>query len=205
RFLRLLERGQGYGLWDTWLKDGPDAAIDRAVELQLLTQAQGQELKSVNLQTLDQIVVEETRGVNEDAGVELPPNPVWVRIWVRGPGPWGGGSRGSLPVVGPGIQPASPLTPEARAEIEAADVVLALVTDPVTHSLLVDLNSRTRSLHGCYQVGRDRRDAYTAMVEEILGEVRSGKRVCAAFYGHPGIFVQARPRAGAQARAEGYD
>lgn len=87
RFLKLLERGQGYGLWDTWLKDGPDAAIDRAVELQLLTQAQGQELKSVNLQTLDQIVVEETRGVNEDAGVELPPNPVWVRIWVKGPGP----------------------------------------------------------------------------------------------------------------------
>jgi uncharacterized protein YabN with tetrapyrrole methylase and pyrophosphatase domain len=114
-------------------------------------------------------------------------------------------SRGSLTVVGTGIQFASHLTSEARAEIESADVVLALVTDPVTHSLLADLNPHTRSLHGCYRVGHDRRDAYSAMVEEILGEVRSGKRVCAAFYGHPGIFVEPSHRAVAQARAEGYE
>jgi hypothetical protein len=86
RFLKLLERGQGYGLWDTWLKEGPNAAIDRAVELQILTEAEGSQIKSANLQTLDQIVVDETRSENADAGVELPPNPVWVRIWVKGPG-----------------------------------------------------------------------------------------------------------------------
>lgn len=114
-------------------------------------------------------------------------------------------SRGSLTVVGTGIQFASHLTPQARAEIEAADVVLALVTDPVTYSLLAALNPATRSLHGCYELGQDRSKAYDAMTGEILAEVRDGKRVCAAFYGHPGIFVEPSHRSVALARAEGYD
>jgi uncharacterized protein YabN with tetrapyrrole methylase and pyrophosphatase domain len=38
----------------------------------------------------------------------------------------------------------------------------------------------------------------------MLREVRDGKQVCAAFYGHPGVFVDPSHRAVAQARAEGY-
>ena len=43
------------------------------------------------------------------------------------------------------------------------------------------------------------------MAEAILEPVRAGKRVCAAFYGHPGVFVLPSHDAIARARAEGFD
>ena len=43
------------------------------------------------------------------------------------------------------------------------------------------------------------------MTEAILEPVRAGKRVCAAFYGHPGVFVLPSHDAIARARAEGFD
>lgn len=42
------------------------------------------------------------------------------------------------------------------------------------------------------------------MVEEILAPVRDGRQVCAAFYGHPGVFVFPSHQAIAQARREGF-
>jgi uncharacterized protein YabN with tetrapyrrole methylase and pyrophosphatase domain len=112
---------------------------------------------------------------------------------------------GSLTVVGTGIQFASHLTPAAREAIRSADVVLALVADPITEALVRDVNPSTRSLHGLYAAGQDRQRAYDAMTEEILGEVRAGKRVCAAFYGHPGVFVEPSHRAVERAREEGFE
>ncbi len=47
-------------------------------------------------------------------------------------------------------------------------------------------------------------DAYFEIVERILSSVRLGLRVCAAFYGHPGVFAYPSHRAISQARAEGY-
>jgi hypothetical protein len=43
------------------------------------------------------------------------------------------------------------------------------------------------------------------MVEAMLAEVRAGRRVCGAFYGHPGVFAKAPHDAIVQARAEGFD
>jgi hypothetical protein len=88
--------------------------------------------------------------------------------------------------------------------IERADVLLHLVLDPVTVEWLERLNSNARSLAGHYAIGKDRRETYAAMVEEILAEVRSGANVCVAFYGHPGIFVDPGHAAIKQARAEGF-
>lgn len=42
------------------------------------------------------------------------------------------------------------------------------------------------------------------MVDEILAPVRAGSRVCAVFYGHPGVFVAPSHAAVERARAEGY-
>ena len=114
-------------------------------------------------------------------------------------------SRGSLTVVGTGIQLAAHLTPEARAAIQQADEVLYLVGDPVTDSLIEDLNPRCRSLQSLCAAGGDRREAYTAMVDEILARVRAGLDVCAAFYGHPGVFVGPAHEAIRRAREEGFD
>ena len=43
------------------------------------------------------------------------------------------------------------------------------------------------------------------MVEAILDPVRDGRNVCAAFYGHPGVFVLPSHEAVKQARSEGFE
>lgn len=111
---------------------------------------------------------------------------------------------GSLAVVGTGIDVGAHLTPQARVAFAEADEAFYLVADPVAVRLLGDLNPHARSLHGLYERDRPRLDAYEAMVEEILAPVRSGKAVCAAFYGHPGIFVYPGHAAVARARREGF-
>jgi uncharacterized protein YabN with tetrapyrrole methylase and pyrophosphatase domain len=88
--------------------------------------------------------------------------------------------------------------------LERSDVVLSLVAEPVMQGFLERLNPNTRSLHTLYSIGEDRVAAYEAMAEEILRPVREGLDVCAAFYGHPGVFVNPSHDAISRARAEGY-
>lgn len=111
---------------------------------------------------------------------------------------------GSLVVVGTGIGFAR-ITLEARAAIEAAEEVLYLVPDPISATGIEALNPRARSLHDLYEEGESHRAAYERMAEAILEPVRGGKRVCAAFYGHPGVFVLPAHDAITRARAEGFD
>jgi uncharacterized protein YabN with tetrapyrrole methylase and pyrophosphatase domain len=88
--------------------------------------------------------------------------------------------------------------------ISNADVVLTLVTEPVMLATVKRLNPETRSLQEHYVLGESRVDAYEAMVEEILDHVRRGLNVCAAFYGHPGVFVAPSHEAVRRAREEGF-
>jgi uncharacterized protein YabN with tetrapyrrole methylase and pyrophosphatase domain len=81
--------------------------------------------------------------------------------------------------------------------------VLYLVPDAVSASGIESLNPSARSLHGLYEEGASHRAAYERMAEAILEPVRAGKRVCAAFYGHPGVFVLPSHEAIRRARAEG--
>ena len=112
---------------------------------------------------------------------------------------------GSLTVVGTGIDGGAHLTAEARAVIEAADEVLYVVAEPLTERLLERLNPRARSL-GALHYGdtKPRWETYDEITEALLASVRTGARVCAVFYGHPGILVDASHEAVAQARAEGF-
>lgn len=111
---------------------------------------------------------------------------------------------GSLTVVGTGIQLASQVTPQTRAAIERADEVLYLVADPLTAVWIERLNPNARSLDRHYEPGRDRAETYAAIVEETLDRVRAGRRVCLAFYGHPGVFVDPGHEAVGRARDEGF-
>jgi precorrin-6B methylase 1 len=113
-------------------------------------------------------------------------------------------ATGALTVVGTGIQLGAHLTPEARATIEKADIVLSVVSEPVMQGFLERLNDRTRSMHELYTVGESRAEAYEAMTEAILAEVRAGNDVCAVFYGHPGVFVAPSHESVRRARAEGF-
>ena len=113
-------------------------------------------------------------------------------------------SAGSLTVVGTGIQLGTQMTPEARMAIKNADVVLSLVAEPVMQAAIERLNPETHSLEQHYVVGESRADAYEAMIAAILSHVRNGQEVCAAFYGHPGVFVSPSHEAVRRAREEGF-
>jgi len=97
------------------------------------------------------------------------------------------------------------VSPRSRSCIEQADVVFAAVSDPLVELWLQQMHADVRSLQPLYAEGKSRHDTYREMVEAMLVPVREGKRVCGAFYGHPGVFATVPHRAIAQARAEGFD
>jgi uncharacterized protein YabN with tetrapyrrole methylase and pyrophosphatase domain len=113
-------------------------------------------------------------------------------------------SGGSLTVVGTGYMGAGHVTPEALAHMEAAEKLFYLGGDVAQRSWLEDRNPTLESLYDSYRVGGNREAAYADMVARILAPVREGRTVCAAFYGHPGVFVNPSHEAIRQARAEGY-
>lgn len=112
--------------------------------------------------------------------------------------------RGSLACVGLGMMLGAHLSPRSRSHIEQADVVFAAVSDPLVELWLQGMHRDVRSLQPLYAEGKSRHDTYREMVEAMLSEVRAGRQVCGAFYGHPGVFAQAPHHAVAQARREGY-
>ena len=112
--------------------------------------------------------------------------------------------KGSLVCVGVGMTLGSHITPLARSYIEKADVVFTALSDGVIELWLARMNPNVRSLQSLYKEGKARTDTYRQMVDTLLTEVRAGKKVCGAFYGHPGVFAWPPHRAIEIARAEGY-
>lgn len=98
----------------------------------------------------------------------------------------------------------SHITPLARSHIQTADVVFVAVSDGIVELWLKEMHADVRSLQPYYAEGKRRTQTYREMVEAILTEVRAGKRVCAVFYGHPGVFAWAPHRVIKVAREEGY-
>lgn len=94
-----------------------------------------------------------------------------------------------LVVVGTGIELGRHITERALSEIREADTVFCLA-DAFALAMVMDLRPDTISLSPYYGDGKDRRQTYREMEAAILSELRLGKRVCAVFYGHPGVFAQ---------------
>src|SRR5438876_3207892 len=97
--------------------------------------------------------------------------------------------RGSLNIVGSGIESVGQMTLAAQGAIQHADEVLYLVADALTVDFITSLNPAAESLFPFYSVGRDRMVTYELMIDRMLEGVRAGRNVCAVFYGHPGVFV----------------
>jgi precorrin-3B methylase len=114
------------------------------------------------------------------------------------------GGPGSLVCVGIGMTLGSHITPLARSYIERSDVVFAALSDGIVEFWLSRMHPDVRSLQGLYKEGRSRLATYREMVNVMLAEVRSGKKVCGAFYGHPGVFAWPGHKAIQIARSEGY-
>lgn len=111
---------------------------------------------------------------------------------------------GSLVCVGLGMLLGAQLGPRSRSQIEQADVVFVAASDAVVELWVQQIRPDARSLQPLYAEGKSRRSTYAEMVEAMLVEVRAGRRVCGAFYGHPGVFAKAPHDAVAQARSEGF-
>jgi precorrin-3B methylase len=98
----------------------------------------------------------------------------------------------------------SHITPLARSYIEKADVVFTALSDGVMDLWLAKMNPDVRSLQRYYLEGKSRLQTYREMADAMIAEVRAGKRVCGAFYGHPGVFALPSHKAIELARSEGY-
>jgi uncharacterized protein YabN with tetrapyrrole methylase and pyrophosphatase domain len=112
--------------------------------------------------------------------------------------------HGGLIVVGTGIRAIAQITTEATSAIRDCDQVFFLVQDSLSENHLRQLNHRAESLVELYEAGLNRKETYRRIVNRILDSVRSGLEVCAAFYGHPGVFAEPGHSAVRAARAEGF-
>jgi hypothetical protein len=113
--------------------------------------------------------------------------------------------RGSIACVGLGMTLGSHLSPLARSHIEQSDVVFAALSDAIVELWLQRMHPDVRSLQPYYGKGdKSRAITYREWVEVMMAEVRAGKRVCAVFYGHPGIFAWSPHEVIKAARAEGF-
>jgi precorrin-3B methylase len=107
--------------------------------------------------------------------------------------------------VGVGMTLGSHITPLSRSHIEQADVVFTALSDGVTELWLAKMHPDVRSLQPLYREGHSRAATYREMVDVMLIEVRAGKYVCGAFYGHPGVFAWPAHKAIETARSEGFE
>jgi uncharacterized protein YabN with tetrapyrrole methylase and pyrophosphatase domain len=98
----------------------------------------------------------------------------------------------------------SHITPLSRSYIEKSDVVFSVLSNGITELWLQKMHPDVRSLQPFYSEGKSRAVTYRQMVDAILTEVRAGKQVCGAFYGHPGVFACVPHKAIEVARREGY-
>ena len=97
--------------------------------------------------------------------------------------------KGSYIAVSTGILLAGHISVRAKKVIEEADVVLSLMPHPIAENWLDSISREHISLQSYYSEGKHRKQSYSEMWERILEEIRKGKRVCGAFYGHAGVFA----------------
>lgn len=114
----------------------------------------------------------------------------------------------ALVVVGSGIEFGRHASERCLSEIRAAEVVFCLV-DPFALAMIRGIHPDAIDLAMHYSPGKDRRSTYREMDASIMRALHAGQRVCAVFYGHPGVFadvphaiVRKAREAGIQARME---
>lgn len=109
-----------------------------------------------------------------------------------------------LTIVGTGIAGPGHVTVEAAAAVRRAEKVFYLVSDALTRAWLEGVRPDAEDLSNEYSVGRPRAESYSAMVDRLLAPLRNQVSVCAAFYGHPGVFAFPSHEAIRLARLQGF-
>ena len=75
----------------------------------------------------------------------------------------------------------------------------------VGEHVVTNINPNSVSLDDLYQEGKSRAVTYDQMADRIVQSVVEGKKVCVAFYGHPGVFVTPSHEAIRRVRELGLD
>ncbi|NMP33216.1 hypothetical protein HII17_16810 [Thalassotalea sp. M1531] len=112
---------------------------------------------------------------------------------------------GSLVCVGLGMKLGAHISPISKSHIEQADVVFSLASNGVIEQWVDEMNPNVISLQPYYQEGKSRNITYKEMIDAILQEVKAGKKVVGAFYGHPGVFAFVPHKAIEIAQNEGFN
>ena len=113
--------------------------------------------------------------------------------------------EGSLICVGTGMTLGAHISPVSRHYIENADKVYYLMSNTLVEHWVESMNDNCESLQQFYEEGYSRNNSYNDMVAAILASVRAGKKVVAAFYGHPGVFACVAHRAIDKAKKEQFE
>lgn len=111
--------------------------------------------------------------------------------------------NGSLSCVGIGMSLGAHITPIAKQHIEKSDVCFVAVSDALVELWINEMHQDVRSLQVFYGVNKSRKQTYKEMVAAVLEEVEAGKKVCAIFYGHPGVFAYVPHKLIEEAKAKG--
>ena len=112
---------------------------------------------------------------------------------------------GNLVCVGIGMTLGAHICPIAKSYIQEADVVFSGVSNGIVELWIQEMHNDVRSLQQYYCEGKPRNITYKEMVEAMLTEVRAGKKVVGAFYGHPGVFAYAPHKSIELAKKEGFE
>lgn len=110
---------------------------------------------------------------------------------------------GSLVCVGVGMTLGAHISPISRSHIEQADKVFMLMSDGFVESWVSNMNPNSVSLQPFYEEGKRRQNTYEEMADLLVREASEGKKVVAAFYGHPGVFACVAHKALAKTEALG--
>lgn len=110
---------------------------------------------------------------------------------------------GSLTCVGVGMTLGAHISPIAKSHIEQAEKVYLLMSNGFVESWVASMNVNCESLQQFYQEGKNRKETYREMVDALVNETKRGKKVVAAFYGHPGVFACVAHRALSQVECLG--
>jgi precorrin-3B methylase len=117
-------------------------------------------------------------------------------------------NQGSLVCVGTGMRLAGQLTPIAKSHIQSADIVIGAVSNNLSRHWLKSMAKDYICLWSFYgdgsEQGKSRKTSYHEMAQAIIEQVKQGKRVCAVFYGHPGVFACIGHLAISQLKKMGY-
>ncbi len=113
-------------------------------------------------------------------------------------------SKGRLVCVSLGMKLGAHISPICKAHLQNASKVFFATSNPLMGAWIKEINPNSRSLNSLYEVGKSRLDTYREMHNLILTDVRAGEYVCAAFYGHAGVFAKVPHQIIRTAKQEGY-